>query len=228
MRDSTFTLQALHWLNLDWEADEFMQFVADLEPNADGGAADHVRDRRAARPDGVHARRPLRLRRRAAGADRQRRVRPAAERRLRRRARLDPPAHRAQPAAAAPAVADRRDPGRVRDPRLARARPGHLGGPRRAPALRVLEAHVLGGDGPRGEARRRSAATPSWRDGWSAVAEEIRADILEHGVASRRRAAPALRRRTRSTRPRCSPRSSASCRRATRACARACWRSPTT
>jgi alpha,alpha-trehalase len=36
MRDSTFTLQALHWLNLDWEADEFMQFVADLEPNADG------------------------------------------------------------------------------------------------------------------------------------------------------------------------------------------------
>ena len=37
MRDSTFTLQALHWLNLDWEADEFMQFVADLEPNDDGG-----------------------------------------------------------------------------------------------------------------------------------------------------------------------------------------------
>ena len=36
MRDTTFTLQALHWLNLDWEADEFMQFVADLEPNSDG------------------------------------------------------------------------------------------------------------------------------------------------------------------------------------------------
>src|SRR4051794_11864682 len=36
MRDSTFTLQALHYLNLDWEADEFMQFVADLEPNPDG------------------------------------------------------------------------------------------------------------------------------------------------------------------------------------------------
>jgi GH15 family glucan-1,4-alpha-glucosidase len=36
MRDSTFTLQALHWLNLDWEADEFMQFVADLEANGDG------------------------------------------------------------------------------------------------------------------------------------------------------------------------------------------------
>jgi alpha,alpha-trehalase len=36
MRDTTFTLLALHWLNLDWEADEFMQFVADLEPTEDG------------------------------------------------------------------------------------------------------------------------------------------------------------------------------------------------
>jgi alpha,alpha-trehalase len=37
LRDSTFTLQALHYLNLDWEAEEFMQFVADLECNEDGG-----------------------------------------------------------------------------------------------------------------------------------------------------------------------------------------------
>src|SRR4051812_18911576 len=36
MRDSTFTLQALHYLDLDWEADEFMQFIADLKPNDDG------------------------------------------------------------------------------------------------------------------------------------------------------------------------------------------------
>jgi GH15 family glucan-1,4-alpha-glucosidase len=36
IRDTTFTLQALHYLNLDWEADEFMQFVADLERNDDG------------------------------------------------------------------------------------------------------------------------------------------------------------------------------------------------
>jgi alpha,alpha-trehalase len=36
LRDSTFTLQALHYLNLDWEAEEFMQFVADLQPNDDG------------------------------------------------------------------------------------------------------------------------------------------------------------------------------------------------
>jgi GH15 family glucan-1,4-alpha-glucosidase len=37
IRDSTFTLQALHYLDLDWEANEFMQFIADLERNDDGG-----------------------------------------------------------------------------------------------------------------------------------------------------------------------------------------------
>ncbi len=36
LRDSTFTLKALHYLNLDWEAEEFMQFVADLDTNDDG------------------------------------------------------------------------------------------------------------------------------------------------------------------------------------------------
>src|SRR3954447_20935639 len=36
IRDSTFTLQALHWMNLDWEADEFMQFIGDLACNEDG------------------------------------------------------------------------------------------------------------------------------------------------------------------------------------------------
>jgi alpha,alpha-trehalase len=36
IRDTTFTLQALHFLNLDWEADEFMEYVAELEPIEDG------------------------------------------------------------------------------------------------------------------------------------------------------------------------------------------------
>ncbi|HTZ64463.1 MAG TPA: glycoside hydrolase family 15 protein [Solirubrobacteraceae bacterium] len=36
LRDSTFTLQALHYLNLDWEAEEFMQFIADLQRDDDG------------------------------------------------------------------------------------------------------------------------------------------------------------------------------------------------
>jgi alpha,alpha-trehalase len=37
MRDSTFTLQALHFLDLDWEADEFIQFVGEVECVEDGG-----------------------------------------------------------------------------------------------------------------------------------------------------------------------------------------------
>ena len=103
IRDSTFTLQALHFLNLDWEADEFMQFIADLERNEDGGLQIMY---------GIDGRRDLtetfrrgsqRLRRRPPGPDRQRRLRPAPERRVRRRARLGPAAHAAQPAPAAPA-----------------------------------------------------------------------------------------------------------------------------
>jgi alpha,alpha-trehalase len=36
MRDASFTLWALHAIGLDWEADDFMQFVADLDRNQDG------------------------------------------------------------------------------------------------------------------------------------------------------------------------------------------------
>jgi len=36
MRDATFALWGLHALGLDWEADDFMQFVADVNRNGDG------------------------------------------------------------------------------------------------------------------------------------------------------------------------------------------------
>jgi GH15 family glucan-1,4-alpha-glucosidase len=36
MRDATFTLWGLHALGFDWEADDFMQFVADLARHEDG------------------------------------------------------------------------------------------------------------------------------------------------------------------------------------------------
>ncbi|HEV7585393.1 MAG TPA: glycoside hydrolase family 15 protein [Solirubrobacteraceae bacterium] len=36
MRDAAFTLWALHALGLDWEADDFIQFVADVPRNEDG------------------------------------------------------------------------------------------------------------------------------------------------------------------------------------------------
>jgi GH15 family glucan-1,4-alpha-glucosidase len=36
MRDASFTLWGLHALGLDWEADDFIQYLADLERNEDG------------------------------------------------------------------------------------------------------------------------------------------------------------------------------------------------
>jgi alpha,alpha-trehalase len=36
MRDASFTLWALHAIGLNWEADDFMQYVADLDRNDDG------------------------------------------------------------------------------------------------------------------------------------------------------------------------------------------------
>ena len=119
IRDTTFTLQALHFLNLDWEASEFMEFVADLEPTEDGSlqimyGIDGRRDL-----TGVDPRRPDRVLRCAARADRQRGVRSAPERRLRRRPRLDPPPYASQRAVAAPALADRAGADRLRDAGLA-------------------------------------------------------------------------------------------------------------
>ena len=56
---------------------------------------------------------------------------------------------------------DRLPAGRGGDRGLGAARPGDLGGARRAEALRLLEADVLGGGRPRRPARRRPAASAS-------------------------------------------------------------------
>ena len=131
MRDTTFTLQALHWLNLDWEADEFMQFVADVEPTEDGSlqimyGIDGRRDLTESTLDdltGYAGARPVRI---GNGAfdQRQNDVFGAV---------LDSILlhTRTQRAPAPAALADRRVAGRVRDEGLARAGPGHLGGARR-------------------------------------------------------------------------------------------------
>ena len=144
MRDATFTLWGLHALDLDWEANDFMEYLADLERNKDGslqimygiGGERNLRESDAAPPQG--------LRRLAAGAQGQRRLQPAPERRLRRGARLRLPAHQAPRPHPRPALAGALRPGRRRLARLAQARPGDLGGARRAAALRLLEADVLG------------------------------------------------------------------------------------
>ena len=186
IRDSTFTLQALHWLNLDWEADEFMQFIADLEPNEDGAlqimyGIDGRRDLTETTRDdlsGYAGARPVRV---GNGAfdQRQNDVFGAALDSIllhtRRSQRLP---RRLWPIVQAQAECATRG--------LARARPGHLGGARRAAALRLLEAHVLGGDGPRRQARRASAATASRGATW---ARDRRGDQGRHPRARRRRAA---------------------------------------
>ena len=91
----------------------------------------------------------------------------------------------AQPAPAAAAVAARAGAGRVRHGGLARTRPGHLGGARQAAALRLLEADVLGGARPRGQAGRDPRRRRARRRAGAQTAEEIKADILEHGVDER-------------------------------------------
>ncbi len=88
-------------------------------------------------------------------------------------------------------MADRPDPGRVRHPGVARARPGDLGGARGAAALRVIEADVLGRARPRVEARRDPRRPGAEGD----LARDRRRDQGGHPGArpSRRRPAPALR-----------------------------------
>jgi len=192
MRDATFTLQALHWLNLDWEADEFMQFVADIEANEDGAlqimyGIDGRRDLTETTRDdlsGYAGARPVRI---GNGAydQRQNDVFGAV-------LELRPAAHPPQPAPPAPPVADRAEPGRVRHERLATPRPGHLGGARRAAALRVLQADVLGRARPRRQARR----DPRRSRGPGALGSDRRRDPRRHPRARRRRTrrpAPALR-----------------------------------
>ena len=174
MRDSTFTLQALHWLNLDWEAEEFMQFVADLEPNADGAlqimyGIDGRRDLTESTRDdlsGYAGARPVRI---GNGAFDQRQndvygaVLDCILLHTRRSQRL-----------LAAAVADRRDAGRVRD-RASGASPTRASG-RRA-ARRGTTSRRSSCAGWRWTARPSSptsAATTTRSERWRAVAEEIR------------------------------------------------------
>jgi alpha,alpha-trehalase len=184
IRDSTFTLQALHWMNLDWEADEFMQFIGDLEPDADGAlqimyGIDGRRDLTESTRDdlsGYAGARPVRV---GNGAfdQRQNDVYGAALDSIllhtRRSARLPRrlwPVVQAQ-AECATKVWRKPDQGIWE----ARGKPQHYVSSKLMcwVALdRAAKLAEIAGDAEREER-------------WGAIAEEIRADILEHGVDSR-------------------------------------------
>ena len=184
MRDSTFTLQALHYLLLDWEADEFMQFVADLEPNADGSlqimyGVDGRRDLTETTRDelsGYQGARPVRI---GNGAFDQRQndvfgsVLDSFLLHTNRSARLPSrlwPIIRAQAEAAAKGWGDP-------DQGIWEAR----GGPRHYVSSKIMCWVAM----DRAAQLASIRGEPDLEASWRSVAEQIKADILEHGVSDR-------------------------------------------
>src|SRR5919112_938164 len=184
MRDATFTLQALHWLNLDWEADEFMQFVADLEPNQDGAlqimyGIDGRRDLTESTRDelsGYAGARPVRL---GNGAFNQRQndvfgaVLDSILLHTRRSSRLPRRLWPIVQSQARCAGAVWRQPDRG----IWEAR----GEPRHYVSSKVMCWVAMDRAAKLAEIR----GDPSQCTAWRATAEEIRADILQHGVSER-------------------------------------------
>ena len=143
IRDATFALWGMYSLGFDWEAIDFFSFIADIAEQR-RRPADHVRHRRGARARGVRARPPARLRQLPSGADRERRLRPAAARRVGRPARLGVPALQGRRPPRQPDLADPGEAGGRGAQALARARRRDLGGARGAAALHLVQDHVLG------------------------------------------------------------------------------------
>jgi GH15 family glucan-1,4-alpha-glucosidase len=184
MRDATFTLQALHWLNLDWEADEFMQFVADVEPTEDGSlqimyGIDGRRDLTESTRDelsGYEGARPVRL---GNGAFDQRQndvygavlgsILLHTQRSQRLPRRLWPIVE--SQAECAAKVWKEPDQG------IWEAR----GAPQHYVSSKLMCWVALDGAAKLAEIRGDAELAQKWR----ATAEEIRADILEHGVSER-------------------------------------------
>ncbi|HEY6692841.1 MAG TPA: glycoside hydrolase family 15 protein [Solirubrobacteraceae bacterium] len=184
MRDSTFTLQALHWMNLDWEADEFMQFVADLEANEDGAlqimyGIDGRRDLTETTRDelsGYAGARPVRI---GNGAFDQRQndvfgaVLDSIHLHTRRSGRLPRRLWPIVQAQAECATKVWREP----DQGIWEAR----GAPQHYVSSKLMCWIALDRAAKLAEIR----GDPELQATWSATAEEIRADILEHGVDER-------------------------------------------
>jgi alpha,alpha-trehalase len=184
MRDSTFTLQALHYLNLDWEADEFMQFVADVEPNKDGGlqimyGIDGRRDLTETTRDelsGYEGAHPVRI---GNGAFDQRQndvygaVLDSLLLHTRRSKRLPRRLWPLVQSQAEGAIASWREP----DQGIWEAR----GAPQHYVSSKLMGWVAL----DRAAKLAAIRDDPKLEQAWGEAAEEVRADILEHGVSKR-------------------------------------------
>jgi alpha,alpha-trehalase len=184
MRDTTFTLQALHWLNLDWEADEFMEFVADMEPTDDGSlqimyGIDGRRDLTESTLDhltGYAGARPVRI---GNGAYNQRQndvfgaVLDSILLHTQRSARLPRRLWPIVQSQAKCATTVWREP----DQGIWEAR----GAPQHYVSSKLMGWVALDRAAQLAEIRGDPEQAATWR----ATAEEIRADILEHGVSAR-------------------------------------------
>ena len=230
IRDSAFMLRALHELGFDWEALEYFAFVIDAVTTGDDGDVrppDHVRHRRRARPDRAHARPPVRLPRLAAGAGRQRRVRPEAARRVGDDPRLD----RHAPAQRGPDGAE--GVGRARRARRHRNRAGRRSPTRasgRCAGRRSTSSRRRSCAGSRPTAARTSRADREDHeraDRWQQAADEIKADVCAKGVDDARRLHPALRQHRARRRQPADPDHGLPPRRRPARRARRCSRSPT-
>src|SRR6476661_3309119 len=168
MRDSTFTLQALHWLNLDWEAHEFMQFVYGVDGRRDlkESTLDHL--------GGYNGARPVRI---GNGAFDQRQndvfgaVLDAILLHSRRSQRLPRRLWPLVQAQATCATKVWREP----DQGIWEAR----GAPQHYVSSKLMCWVAM----DRASKLAEIAGDHGLRDQWRATADEIKADILEHGVS---------------------------------------------
>ena len=176
---------ALNSLGLEWEADDFIQFVADADRNEDGslqimygiGGERELHERELDHLTGYENARPVRVGN-GAHDQRQNDVYGAV---------LDSIYLHTKEYGhnSAAAVAGHRGPGQARDRHLAAARPGDLGGPRRAEALHVIPSSCAGWRCDRGARLAARRGKQDLADAWREVANEIHAEICEQGVDDR-------------------------------------------
>src|SRR5262249_2526754 len=184
IRDATFRLQALHWLNLDWEADEFMQFVADVEANKDGSlqimyGIDGRRELPESTRDdlsGYAGARPVRVGN-AAYSQRQNDVFGAAlDSILLHTRRNEPLPRRLWPIVESQAEC----------PSPASPAPDHGNGAARGHPQHWVSCKLMCWVGvDRGSTVAKIGGDPKLAATWRATADEIRADVLTHGVSDR-------------------------------------------